>query len=150
MQLVSKVFSELSTHELFAIMRTRVDVFVVEQQCPYPELDNVDCMANTIHLYWLDAEQLAAYARCYEKNEQYSAIGRVLVEKSQRGKGLAALLVKEAIQCCFTHWPNKDIYIGAQTYLLAFYQLQGFQCTGEPYLEDGIAHQDMILRNRSI
>ncbi|HEA15405.1 hypothetical protein LCGC14_2958170 [marine sediment metagenome] len=150
MQLVSKVFSELSTRELFAIMRTRVDVFVVEQQCPYPELDDIDCSATTQHLYWLEAEQLAAYARCYEKNEQYSAIGRVLVEQSQRGKGLAAQLVKEAIQCCFTHWPNKDIYIGAQTYLLGFYQSLGFQCTGEPYLEDGIAHQDMILKNRSV
>lgn len=150
MQLISKAFSELSTHELFAIMRTRVDVFVVEQQCPYPELDDVDCMASTVHLYGLDAQQLGAYARCYEKNEQYSAIGRVLVEQSQRGKGVAPLLVNEAIQLCFTRWPDKDIYIGAQTYLLGFYQSLGFQCTGEAYLEDGIEHQDMILKNRSV
>ncbi|BDF94948.1 MULTISPECIES: GNAT family N-acetyltransferase [unclassified Pseudoalteromonas] len=150
MQLVAKVFSELNTPELFAIMRTRVDVFVVEQQCPYPELDDVDCMATTQHLYWIASQQLGAYARCYNKNEQYSAIGRVLIEKSQRGQGFAALLVKEAIQCCFTHWPSKDIYIGAQTYLLSFYQSLGFQSTGEPYLEDGIEHQDMILKNRSV
>lgn len=150
MQLVSKVFSELSTHELFAIMRTRVDVFVVEQQCPYPELDNVDYLASTAHIYWLEGLQIGAYARCYEKNQQYSAIGRVLVEQSQRGKGLASLLVNEAIQLCFTRWPDKDIYIGAQTYLLGFYQSLGFQSTGESYLEDGIEHQDMILKNRSV
>lgn len=150
MQLVSKLFSELSTDELFAIMRTRVDVFVVEQQCPYPELDNVDCMADTGHLYWLNGQQLGAYARCYNKNAQYSAIGRVLVEQSQRGKRLAPLLVNEAIQLCFKQWPDKDIYIGAQTYLLGFYQSLGFQCTGEVYLEDGIEHQDMILINRSM
>ena len=150
MQLVSKVFSELSTHELFAIMRTRVDVFVVEQQCPYPELDNVDYLASTAHIYWLEGLQIGAYARCYEKNQQYSAIGRVLVEQSQRGNGLASLLVNEAIQLCFTRWPDKDIYIGAQTYLLGFYQSLGFQSTGESYLEDGIEHQDMILKNRSV
>ncbi|MEM5549711.1 GNAT family N-acetyltransferase [Pseudoalteromonas neustonica] len=150
MQLVSKLFSQLSSTELFNIMRGRVDVFVVEQQCPYPELDDVDTQSDTQHLFWSEEPCLYAYARCYAKNEQYSAIGRVLIEKSQRGKGLAAILVKEAIHCCLKHWPSRDIYIGAQTYLLDFYSEFGFEKTGGVYLEDGIEHQDMILKNRSV
>lgn len=80
------------------------------------------------------------------KNKHYSAIGRVLVSESARGKGLATLLVNEAINCCKTHWPERDIYIGAQTYLLEFYRSFGFKDYGNEYLEDGIAHQDMILK----
>ena len=85
-------------------------------------------------------------ARCYEKDTHYSAIGRVLVAQSQRSSGLGKELVSHAIACCRTHWPTRDIYIGAQTYLLNFYRSFGFECVGEEYLEDGIPHQDMILK----
>ena len=139
-------FDSLDSRTLFTIIRARIDVFVVEQQCPYPELDDVDIAANTMHLYTLYNDQLQNYARCYEKNKHYSAIGRVLVSESARGKGQATLLVNEAINCCKRHWPERDIYIGAQTYLLEFYRSFGFEDYGNEYLEDGIAHQDMILK----
>lgn len=150
MNLTVKPFSALTTKELFIIAKGRVDVFVVEQACAYPELGEVDCHSATQHVYWFAAEQqLGAYARCYVKNEKYSAIGRVLISESQRGNGLAQKLMKHAIAVCVEQWPCKDVYIGAQTYLLDFYSDFGFTPIAQPYLEDGIEHQDMILKNPS-
>lgn len=145
MQFKCEQFNALDTHTLFTIMRGRVDVFVVEQTCPYPELDDVDIASSTQHIYAVTNKQLNAYARCYEKNEQYSAIGRVLVNNSERGKGVATTLLNLAIECCKSNWPKRNIYIGAQTYLLDFYRSFGFEEIGEQYLEDGIPHQDMVL-----
>lgn len=150
MNLTVKPFSALTTKELFIIAKGRVDVFVVEQACAYPELDEVDCHSATQHVYWLTQEQLGAYARCYVKNEQYSAIGRVLINETQRGNGFAKKLVEQAIAVCVEQWPCKDVYIGAQTYLLDFYRGFGFTTIGKPYLEDGIEHQDMIFKNPSV
>lgn len=146
MDLKIKPFSGLTTPELFIIAKGRVDVFVVEQACAYPELDEIDCDNATQHLYWITNGQLGAYARCYIKDTQYSALGRVLVSQEQRGNGLAQKLVASAIATCFEQWPCRDIYIGAQTYLLDFYRNLGFTAIAQPYLEDGIEHQDMILR----
>ena len=146
MQFKCEQFDALDTQTLFTIMRGRVDVFVVEQKCPYPELDDVDIALNTQHLYTLDNEQLQTYARCYDKSEQYSAIGRVLVSERARGNGYATLLITKAIDCCKAQWPERDIYIGAQTYLLDFYRSFGFEDYKSEYLEDGIPHQDMILK----
>lgn len=146
MEFKCESFIALNTHTLFTIVRGRIEVFVVEQMCPYPELDDNDTANTTVHIYQMDKNNLLAYARCYEKNAQYSAIGRVLVAKSERGKGVAKILVNEAINCCKANWPERDIYIGAQTYLLDFYQSLGFESVNDEYLEDGIAHQDMILK----
>jgi ElaA protein len=146
MTLTCAPFTALDTQTLFTIMRGRVDVFVVEQMCPYPELDEQDIAASTLHLYSVQNNKLLTYARCYEKNSEYSAIGRVLVNKSERGKGLALNLLNTAIACCKSQWPERDIYIGAQTYLVNFYRTLGFEPVNAEYLEDGIAHQDMILR----
>jgi len=141
-----ETFTALNTQTLFTIMRGRVDVFVVEQMCPYPELDDTDIAPSTLHIYTVKNNTLQAYARCYEKNAKYSAIGRVLVTKEERGRGLAQQLVTEAINCCKSQWPERDIYIGAQTYLLEFYRSFGFESINAEYLEDGIAHQDMVLQ----
>ncbi|MBQ4831726.1 GNAT family N-acetyltransferase [Pseudoalteromonas sp. MMG010] len=141
----SQNFNQLTNHTLFNIIRSRVDVFVVEQNCAYPELDDQDIDINTQHIYWLEEGKIGAYARCYDKNVSYSAIGRVLVCEPFRNKGLARKLVLQAIECCQKQWPDKDIYIGAQTYLIDFYKSFGFTVTGNDYLEDGIPHQDMIL-----
>ncbi|AQQ00616.1 GNAT family N-acetyltransferase [Pseudoalteromonas aliena] len=146
MEFKCEPFIALNTHTLFTIVRGRIEVFVVEQMCPYPELDDNDTANTTVHIYQMDKNNLLAYARCYEKNAQYSAIGRVLVAKSERGKGVAKILVNEAINCCKANWPERNIYIGAQTYLLDFYQSLGFESVNDEYLEDGIAHQDMILK----
>ena len=146
MEFKCESFIALNTHTLFTIVRGRIEVFVVEQMCPYSELDDNDTANTTVHIYQMDKNNLLAYARCYEKNAQYSAIGRVLVAKSERGKGVAKRLVNEAINCCKANWPERDIYIGAQTYLLDFYRSLGFEGVNDEYLEDGIAHHDMILK----
>ncbi|WP_295507786.1 GNAT family N-acetyltransferase [uncultured Pseudoalteromonas sp.] len=143
---IVKSYEELSKDELLAILRARVDVFVVEQNCPYPEIDDVDNDELTQHVFLFREQQLAAYARCYKKNEQYSAFGRVLVAQQFRGEGLATKLVQMAIDTCLEHWPDKAIMIGAQCYLTGFYQQFGFENVGDDYLEDGIPHQDMCLR----
>ncbi|WP_105258973.1 GNAT family N-acetyltransferase [Pseudoalteromonas sp. T1lg88] len=139
-----KHFNELSTDELFTLMRSRVDVFVVEQNCPYPELDDADIAADTLHLLGYQDGQLCAYARCISKGEKV-AIGRVLCVKQWRGKGLAKAMMKEALSLCHSHCPGRTVVLSAQTYLLDFYRGFGFQTKGEPYLEDGIEHQDMEL-----
>ncbi len=141
-----KSYNELSKDELFAILRVRVDVFVVEQTCPYPEIDEVDNNAQTQHVFLFKGQQVAAYARCYKKNEQFSAFGRVLVAEQFRGERLATKLVQTAIYTCKEHWPDKAIMIGAQCYLTGFYQQLGFENVGDDYLEDGIPHQDMCLK----
>ncbi|MEI8668469.1 MULTISPECIES: GNAT family N-acetyltransferase [unclassified Pseudoalteromonas] len=146
MQFKCESFEAFDTHTLFTIVRGRVDVFVVEQACPYPEFDDNDVAVTTRHIYSIDNNKLLSYARCYDRNAQYSSIGRVLVNEKVRGKGYASELVATAINCCKDQWPERDIYIGAQTYLLDFYRSFGFESVGEEYLEDGIPHQDMILK----
>ena len=141
-----KSYTELSKDELFAILRARVEVFVVEQTCAYPEIDEVDNHDLTQHVFVFKEQQLAAYARCYDKNEQFSAFGRVLVTEQFRGEGLASKLVQIAIETCQQRWPEKAILIGAQCYLTSFYQQFGFKNVGDDYLEDGIPHQDMCLK----
>ncbi|KID58446.1 GCN5 family acetyltransferase [Pseudoalteromonas luteoviolacea] len=138
-----KSFYELSNDELFEVFKLRVDIFVVEQQCPYPEIDEIDRISSTRHILFSDGKQVKAYARCYQKGKATAAIGRVLIASDARGSGIAYELMAAAIQCCKDHYPNMFIEIAAQTYLQPFYQKVGFNSVGEAYLEDGIEHIDM-------
>lgn len=140
-------FAELTTVQLYELLQLRVDVFVVEQNCPYPELDGKDCAAQTWHLLGVDVNgQLQAYARLLAPGISYEevSIGRVLVRDSARGQGIANILMQQAISECQRLWPQQAIKIGAQQYLLAFYQQLGFEQVSEMYLEDGIPHIDML------
>ncbi|RJE75958.1 GNAT family N-acetyltransferase [Pseudoalteromonas citrea] len=145
MQWQCKKFLELDVPTLFTIMKARVDVFVVEQACPYPELDEVDRAFDTHHVYASVEGCIAAYARVYVQTPECIAIGRVLVSEPYRGKGIAATLMEKSIEVAINCGPYSEIKLSAQTYLLKFYAEQGFKSIGEPYLEDGIEHQDMIL-----
>lgn len=143
----SKSFNELSVLELYNLMKLRVDVFVVEQNCPYEELDGLDTAQQTQHILGYNKNELVAYARCLAPNTSYensAAIGRVLVKQSHRGKGLAQAVVSLAKDICVSHWPDNGIEISAQCYLTDFYEAQGFKIVGEQYLEDGIPHIHMI------
>ncbi len=143
-----KQFDQFDAMAFYRLARLRIDVFVVEQACAYPELDDYDIDPETRHLMVYENDALVACARCLAPNENRSepAIGRVLVAPEARGKGLAGELMKRAIDCCRTLWPGRDIKISAQTYLLDFYGGLGFVAEGESYLEDGIPHQDMRLQ----
>ncbi|WP_133408102.1 GNAT family N-acetyltransferase [Parashewanella tropica] len=148
MQTVIKSFSELSTHELYALLKVRVDVFVVEQNCPYPELDEKDRNSDAYHI-WFVAEDgnIAAYCRVLPPGVSYpeASIGRVLVAESYRQQRLATQLMKAALECTQKQWPKAGVQIGAQEYLMSFYESLGFEPNSDMYLEDGIPHRDMLL-----
>lgn len=138
-----KFFDDLSAHELYAIMRLRSEVFVLEQQCIYQDADNKDLSAY--HLMIRDGDTLIAYARLLPPgiSYEYMSIGRVISKQDYRRKGAGRLLMKEAIKACHELFGEGPIRIGAQLYLKKFYESFGFVQTGEVYLEDDIEHIEM-------
>lgn len=140
-----KKFTDLSNEELYALLKARVDIFVVEQKCPYPELDNLD--QDSLHYYLKIKGEVAAYVRLLKKGLKYAdaaSIGRVIVVEKFRGKGYASQLMNKAIRFIEEEWKEKDIKIQAQLYLKQFYYSLGFTPMTESYIEDGIPHIDMI------
>ncbi|WP_096200622.1 GNAT family N-acetyltransferase [Bacillus sp. FJAT-45350] len=136
-------FEELTTKELYAIMKERVSIFVVEQQCPYHELDDYDQAAY--HLFKENEGEIIAYARVLRHNIIYkeATIGRIIVKKEFRGSGLGRELLERAIEFLETELDEKVIKIQAQSYLKEFYSSFGFEPISEIYLEDKIPHLDM-------
>ena len=140
-------FQDLSVFDLYDILRLRQAVFVVEQNCPYLDCDDKDqashhlCIRN-------EAGQLLAYTRLLPEGLSfpgYVSIGRVLSAPEARGRGIGQLLMTSSIAQCSALFGPKPIKIGAQTYLLRFYESFGFRSTGEEYLEDGIPHTKMLM-----
>lgn len=130
--------------ELYQIIKARESVFVVEQNCPYQETDELD--PHAWHLSTFVNDELAAYARIVDpgiKNGQPS-IGRVMTLKKFRGQKIGRALMEEAIKFTEQKFPANEIKISAQVYLQKFYESLGFHSSGEPYDEDGISHVDMI------
>ena len=140
-----KSFAQLSTIELHTIYALRAKVFVVEQHCPYQDVDGIDI--TCFHLQLLETEVLIAYARIIPPDEEhnYCKIGRVLSAPEYRGKNYGRAIMQEAIACCKKYYMHSDIVISAQAYLVAFYQSFGFLIEGKPYDEDGIPHVQMRL-----
>lgn len=142
-------FSELAPHELYEIMALRQEVFVVEQNCPYLDADGKDL--QSWHLMGRDrAGKLICYTRLLPEGlsyKGYTSIGRVVSSPSARGTGAGKVLVQRSIDLCRQLFGNQPIKIGAQSYLLKFYEGFGFRSTGEEYLEDGIPHTKMILED---
>lgn len=138
MELIVKHFDELSTKELFEIYKLRVDVFVVEQECPYPEVDDADLTAH--HIWLQDEDGIEAYARVLPPGTTFNeaSIGRVIAKK--RRLGLGTKIVSAAIEVVKEKFKTTEIKIGAQVYARSLYESLGFQQVSEPYLEDGIAH----------
>lgn len=140
-------FNELDIYTLYSLLQLRVDVFVVEQNCPYPELDDKDVHPQTRHVFLQKGDKVIAYARVLAPDigfDSFPAIGRVCVAQTARRLGLGQVLMSENIKVVNTLWPNTDIHISAQSYLQQFYHELGFKPAGEPYLEDDIPHLKMI------
>ena len=131
-------FAELSPFELYGLCRLRVDVFVVEQECPYPELDGRDAEPTTVHLWFEEDGAVLATIRILDDGGT-RAIGRVATAASARSRGLAGRLVEEGIALC----EGFPITLGAQAYLEGWYERFGFRRSGEGYVEDGIPHVPM-------
>ena len=146
-------FQSLDTQRLFELMKLRTDVFVVEQQCAYPELDHFDNLPSTLHLLGFDQSVLTSYARAMPIDEnvigdgehRISAvrIGRVVVKKSYRGTGLADQLMNQMIAELEKDYPATDHVLSAQEPITSFYEALGFVTESDGYLEDGIPHIDM-------
>jgi len=132
-------FADLTTDQLYALLRLRVDVFVVEQTCPYPELDGRDQEPGTEHLWWEVDGQVAAYLRVLQDPDG-AVIGRVVTAPAHRGQGYAARLVRRALE----RIGARRTRIGAQTYLEQWYGALGFRRCGPDYVEDGIPHLPMV------
>lgn len=141
-----KTFSELTTPELYEIIKARVNVFVVEQDCPYPDLDDNDQKA--IHLWAENNGEVLAYCRIFDKGIKYpeTSIGRVVTTENGRGTGLGKQLIKYALEIIENRLGTSEVRISAQDYLLRFYSDFGFQDTGKKYLEDNIPHTEMFRK----
>ncbi len=140
-------FDALSPHELYEIMALRQEVFVVEQNCPYLDADGKDL--QSWHLMGRNAAgALLAYTRLLPEGVSYpgyTSIGRVVSSPAARGTGAGKLIMQRSIDLCRHLFGPLPIKIGAQSYLLKFYESLGFISTGEEYLEDGIPHTKMVL-----
>lgn len=141
-----KTFIELSKEELYNILKERVNIFVVEQACPYPDIDDKDRTAY--HLFKKEAGEIIAYSRIFKSGDYYAeaSIGRVIVKAASRDRGLGRELLKQAITFVHQELKESAIKIQAQDYLRDFYGSFGFQPVSEVYLEDDIPHVDMLLK----
>lgn len=133
-------FQELSNVELYQILQLRTEVFVVEQDCVYQDMDDKDF--ESLHVVLLLDNNIAAYTRVYESSKA-SHIGRVVVKRENRKNDLGKLIMKESIDSCESVYGKQDVTISAQLYLLKFYSELGFKSEGEIYFEDGIKHIQM-------
>jgi ElaA protein len=142
---VTKTFAELTVDELYAILRLRSEVFVVEQNCIFLDLDNNDQKA--FHTIGFIGEEVVATTRLFDKDimyDGYQSIGRVVGSPRHRGLGIGKALMQYSIQECERLFGKGPIKIGAQLYLKKFYNEQGFEQSGEVYIEDEIDHIPMI------
>ena len=145
MKIYIKKFKELTVDETYKILKLRSEVFVVEQNCIYQDLDGKDELA--IHLFYKKKNEIIAYTRIFKKGDYYKenpSIGRVVVSKKERGKEIGKSIMKESILYIKNNYNNKSIELSAQKYLDKFYKELKFYSQGEDYLEDGIPHQRMF------
>ncbi|OOR26959.1 GNAT family N-acetyltransferase [Bacillus wiedmannii] len=141
-----KKFDELTNIELYNLLKERTLVFVVEQNCPYPEVDGKDPFSY--HLFKEDDGEIIAYLRIVPAGVSYQeiSIGRVFVKKEYRGQGIAEELLKKGLDFIQNELKEKTVKIQAQDYLRKFYSSFGFQTISQTYLEDNIPHVDMLLQ----
>jgi len=131
-------FADLDAGTLYALLRLRVDVFVVEQRCPYPELDGRDIEPGTVHVWFEEGGGLVAYLRILEEGRG-ARIGRVCTDAAHRGARLSGRLVAAALDLI----GDRETVLDAQSHLVGFYARFGFEATGPEFVEDGIPHIPM-------
>lgn len=142
MEMKSKLFSELTTRELYEILKARAKIFVVEQNCVYQDLDDRDY--QSLHVFFEENGLVTAYLRAYEKDGNTVQMGRVLTLK--HGTGLGGKLLRVGIAQVRERLNPDRVYIEAQCYAVGYYEREGFRVCSEEFLEDGIPHVGMELR----
>lgn len=145
MEITVKTFKELTIHDLHDLLQLRSEVFVVEQDCVYQDIDGKDKKA--LHIIGTKEGKVVAYTRCFAPGIYFeeAAIGRVVVDLNERKYGYGHDVMKASLVAIKKRYNTKRIKLSAQTYLIKFYESHGFQTTGEGYLEDGIPHIAMII-----
>jgi len=140
MNFIAKYFSELNTIELYEILQLRSEVFVVEQDCVYQDIDFKDQKA--LHVIGYKSNKIVAYTRIFKPGDYFdnASIGRVLVVASERKNGFGHELMKASVVVVKKHFEATKITVSAQKYLKKFYESHLFIQTGREYLEDGIPH----------
>lgn len=143
MKFIAKSFQELTTTELYEILKARTEIFVVEQQITYQDMDDVDY--RSLHCFLQENNTVIAYLRAYYKNESDGAvqIGRVLT--LQHGKGIGKKLMEESMSAIHSRMKCSKFCMEAQKYAIGFYEKLGFQVTSEEFMEAGIVHVAMEL-----
>jgi ElaA protein len=141
-----KKFSEISSSELYAILQLRSEVFVVEQDCVYQDIDYKDQKA--LHILGYKNEKLVAYTRIFKPGDYFNeaSIGRVVVAQNQRKFGYGFVIMQHSIKAVKEYFNETIIKISAQKYLKKFYESLNFEQVGEEYLEDNIPHIPMIKK----
>jgi len=150
MNWICKKFDELTLHELYAILQLRNIVFIIEQNCVYPDMDDKDQLS--FHFMGWEEKKLVAYTRLIPPGIYYTdhpAIGRVVTSPDVRKSGIGRELMKRSIQKSQELFNYSSVKIGAQLYLKKFYESLGFEQTSEIYLEDGIEHIEMLYHYKS-
>ncbi|HAV54524.1 MAG: GNAT family N-acetyltransferase [Aequorivita sp.] len=144
MEIKVKNFGELSTKELYDVLQLRSEVFVVEQDCVYQDIDGKD--ERALHIMGWEDGNLVAYARCFQAGDYFdeASIGRVLVRENYRKMGYGHAITKASIEAIKTNYKADKIKISAQVYLVIFYESHGFKTIGDRYMEDGIPHIAML------
>lgn len=145
MEYVLKEFNGLSLDELYQIIQLRLEIFVVEQDCIYQDLDGKDNVAY--HLFVKDDDEIVAVLRILPENVSYDemAIGRIVVKKSHRGQGIAGAMMKRAMDFIVKDLGKNKIRLSGQAYLVDFYTNLGFKRVSDEYLEDGIHHFEFLF-----
>ena len=143
-----KEFDELSPDELYGILKLRAEVFVVEQDCVYNDLDDRDQMA--LHLFLKDGDEIIAVSRILPENVAFDdmAIGRLIVKENYRGRGIATEIMKKAIDYIVNDLKKDRIRLSGQAYLVKFYEGLGFVKVSDVYLEDGIDHFEFLYEGK--
>jgi ElaA protein len=146
MKITVKTFDQLTINELHDLLRLRSEVFVVEQDCVYQDIDGKDKKA--LHVIGEQDNKIVAYTRCFKPGIYFdeAAIGRVVVDQSYRKFKLGHDIMKASIEAIRNHYSTETIKLSGQTYLIKFYKTHGFKQIGEGYLEDGIPHIAMIKK----
>ena len=137
-----KSFDELTNRELLSIIKARIDVFVIEQNCHYQDIDGID--ERALHVFIEENGDIKAYLRAYDYDADTAKIGRVLT--TERGKGYGLQVVKEGIKAVRERMGKSQILVEAQSYATGFYEKEGFSIISDEFLDVGIPHKKMLLK----
>ena len=141
MNFVSKFFDQLTSSEVYEILKARTKIFIVEQNCPYQDSDGTDY--ESLHVFYEQDGEILAYLRAFVKEKGVVQVGRVLTV--EHGKGLGGKLLKEGLEQVKEKYAPQKIYLEAQCYATGFYEREGFKICSDVFLEDGIPHVKMEL-----